>query len=101
MSVIGSFNRWDGRRHLMRVRGGSGIWELFIPGLGQGELYKYEIKAQDGRIFEKADPHAFAGELRPRTASVIWDLSRYTWNDEAWMAQRARDRPPDPADGDL
>ena len=76
VSVVGDFNSWDGRVHPMRVRGASGIWELFVPGLAQGELYKYEIRAQDGRVFEKADPHAFAGELRPRTASVIWDLDQ-------------------------
>jgi 1,4-alpha-glucan branching enzyme len=89
ISVIGDFNAWDGRRHPMRVRGGSGIWELFMPGLGQGTLYKYEVKARDGSVFEKADPHAYAAEYRPRTASVVYDIDRYQWGDSTWMAARA------------
>jgi 1,4-alpha-glucan branching enzyme len=89
VSVIGGFNTWDGRRHPMRVRGSSGIWELFIPGLGEGTLYKYEIKGRDGAVFEKADPHAYAAEFRPRTASVICDIDRYQWGDSRWMNARA------------
>lgn len=90
VSVIGGFNGWDGRQHPMRVRGGSGIWELFIPGLGQGELYKYEVRTRDGTILVKADPHGFASEFRPRTASVVYDLEGYEWGDEAWMEDRAQ-----------
>jgi len=58
VSVIGNFNRWDGRRNMMRNRGGSGVWEIFIPGHTEGEIYKFEIKTQDDRILEKADPYA-------------------------------------------
>ncbi len=89
VSVVGNFNHWDGRRHPMRVRGGSGIWELFIPGLHEGEVYKYEVKSRfRGHLAAKADPHAFCSEKRPRTASVVHDLKRYAWHDEAWMADR-------------
>ncbi len=89
IGVIGDFNNWDGRRHPMRVRGSSGIWELFIPGLGQGALYKFEVKSKyKGFLAEKADPYAFYGELRPKTASVVWDINEYEWCDEAWMDRR-------------
>jgi 1,4-alpha-glucan branching enzyme len=86
VSVIGDFNRWDGRRHPMRVRGGSGVWELFIPELAPGVLYKYEIRNRhSGEIIAKADPYAQAFELRPKTASVISDRSSYVWGDQVWM----------------
>jgi 1,4-alpha-glucan branching enzyme len=89
VSVIGDFNQWDGRRHPMRPRGGSGVWEIFIPGLAQGDLYKYEIKTRYmGYMAIKSDPFAFASELRPKTASVVWDLNRYEWRDAEWMAAR-------------
>ena len=89
VSVIGNFNQWDGRRHPMRPRGSSGVWELFIPGLQQGDLYKYEIKTRYlGHLAGKSDPFAFAAELRPKTASVIWDLNQYDWHDGTWMAER-------------
>jgi len=71
VSVVGSFNNWDGRRHAMRSRGASGVWEIFIPQLAAGDLYKFEIKAQSGEILLKADPFAFRAELRPDTASVV------------------------------
>jgi len=71
VSVVGSFNNWDGRRHMLRSRGASGVWEIFIPGLAAGDLYKFEIKAQDGELLLKADPFAFRAELRPQTASVV------------------------------
>jgi len=90
VSVVGDFNRWDGRRHPMRVLGGSGIWELFIPGLAEGTLYKYEIKGQFDRVFEKADPHAYASELRPKTASVVWDINKHRWGDQEWLALREK-----------
>ncbi len=89
VSVVGNFNGWDGRRHAMRVRGGSGIWELFIPGLVEGELYKYQILGPHGQILEKSDPYAFATEIRPNTASKIWNLERFTWSDDEWLARRA------------
>jgi 1,4-alpha-glucan branching enzyme len=89
VSVVGDFNQWDGRRCPMRPRGASGIWELFLPGLAPGDLYKYEIKSRfnDYQVV-KADPYGFAMELRPGTASIVWDLDRYQWNDAEWMAQR-------------
>lgn len=91
VSVVGDFNQWDGRRHPMRIRGGTGIWELFIPGLKQGEVYKYEIKSNpSGSIGLKADPYAFYSELRPKTASVVHNINGYTWHDEEWMATRSR-----------
>lgn len=88
VSVIGWFNRWDGRHHPMQNRGSSGLWELFVPGLKPGDLYKFEIKGPHGFLAQKADPYAFAAELRPRTASMVWDIDAYQWNDEAWMKKR-------------
>ncbi len=88
VSVIGWFNRWDGRHHPMQNRGSSGLWEIFIPSLQPGDLYKFEIKGQDGFLGQKADPYAFASELRPRSASVVWDLEKYQWNDSDWMDRR-------------
>jgi 1,4-alpha-glucan branching enzyme len=89
VSVIGGFNQWDGRRHPMRPRGASGVWELFVPSLQQGDLYRFEIKTRyQGYMAVKSDPFAFATELRPNNASVIWDLGRYQWRDDHWMAAR-------------
>ncbi|MGE5327148.1 MAG: 1,4-alpha-glucan branching protein GlgB [Deltaproteobacteria bacterium] len=89
VSVVGNFNHWDGRRHPMRVRGGSGIWELFVPGLAEGEVYKFEVKSHhNGHLATKADPYAFSSELRPKTASVVFDINRFQWHDEAWMSRR-------------
>ena len=90
VSVVGDFNQWDGRRHPMRVRGGSGVWELFIPDLAPGNLYKYEIRNREtGSISLKSDPYAQAFEMRPHTASIASPPSDYAWNDQAWTA-RAR-----------
>ena len=88
VSIIGDFNRWDGRHHPMQQRGESGLWELFLPGLKKGDIYKFEVKGKRGYLMQKADPYAFAAELRPRTASVVWDHADYTWNDSDWMRQR-------------
>ncbi|MCG6868760.1 MAG: 1,4-alpha-glucan branching protein GlgB [Gammaproteobacteria bacterium] len=89
VSVVGEFNQWDGRRHPMRVRGGSGVWELFIPDLEAGNLYKFEIRNRDsGEILLKADPYGQAFEVRPRTASIITNPTRYAWDDRVWMDQR-------------
>ncbi len=89
VSVVGGFNLWDGRRHPMRPRGGSGVWELFVPGLGQGERYKFEIKTRYmGYMVSKADPFGFASELRPNTASVVWDVNHLQWRDAEWMSTR-------------
>ena len=93
VSVVGDFNQWDGRRHPMTNRGTTGLWELFIPALTDGTLYKYEVRprSQDA-ILLKADPYAVASELRPKTASVARDISSYQWSDHAWMeSRRGRD----------
>jgi 1,4-alpha-glucan branching enzyme len=90
VSVIGSFNRWDGRVHAMRSRGGTGLWELFIPGLQAGDMYKYEIRNRDsGEIRVKTDPYAQFFEHRPGTASVITADSTYAWGDDSWLTSRA------------
>ena len=87
VSVVGDFDFWDGRRHPMRSRGTSGIWELFVPGLREGDLYKFELRTSAG-VLLKADPYGFFSELRPMTASVVWDMNKYEWNDEGWMDKR-------------
>ncbi|MGW4383621.1 GlgB N-terminal domain-containing protein, partial [Kitasatospora sp. NPDC004531] len=87
--LIGSFNHWDGTAHPMRSLGSSGVWELFVPGLGEGERYKYQILTRGGRTVEKADPLARAAQCPPDTASVV-TVSRYEWQDAEWMAARAR-----------
>ncbi len=89
VSVVGDFNRWDGRRHPMRPRGASGLWELFLPGVGPGTVYKYEIKSRFlGFMVKKADPYGFASEVRPNNASVVYDLTQYQWQDADWLANR-------------
>jgi len=89
VSVVGDFNAWDGRRHPMRKRIGAGIWELFIPGLGKGEHYKYEIIGAHGeRLPLKADPLSFYQELAPATASIVHGLVEHDWQDGDWMASR-------------
>ena len=90
VSVVGDFNLWDGRRHPMRRIEGAGIFELFIPGIGPGACYKYEIKTKSGLPMLKADPYANAAELRPHTASVIADLSGFAWTDEGWLEKRKK-----------
>ena len=90
VSVIGDFNNWDGRLFPMRSMGASGVWELFIPGLEQGGFYKYEIKSNSDDIRIKTDPFAFAMELRPGSASRIWDIDSYEWRDNAWIENRTR-----------
>jgi 1,4-alpha-glucan branching enzyme len=90
VSVVGGFNNWDGRIHAMRVRGGSGIWELFIPGLAAGDLYKYEIRNRDtSAVIVKADPYAQGFEMRPGTAAVVPGPSRHAWGDGEWLHARA------------
>ncbi|MGM0440630.1 MAG: 1,4-alpha-glucan branching protein GlgB [Chlamydiota bacterium] len=88
VSVAGDFNHWNGLTNPMRCLGSSGLWELFVPGLAEGERYKFEIKSQDDEILLKSDPMAFASELRPNTASIISDINSYTWNDQHWMEER-------------
>jgi 1,4-alpha-glucan branching enzyme len=91
VSVVGDFNEWDGRRNQMRCRGSSGVWEIFIPGIGHEALYKYEIKTKEGNIVLKADPYAFYSELRPKTASVVYDINNYKWNDGDWLKKRRQE----------
>ena len=91
--LVGDFDRWDGRLLPMRSMGASGVWEIFVPGIGPGELYKYEILGQDGTLRTKADPLSFSMEVRPATASRVWDTSAFTWTDDAWMAERANRDP--------
>jgi 1,4-alpha-glucan branching enzyme len=91
VSVVGGFNNWDGRIHAMRVRGGSGIWELFIPGLAAGDLYKFEIRNRaTGAVIVKADPYAQGFEMRPGTAAVVPGPSRHAWGDGEWLQARAK-----------
>lgn len=92
VSLVGDFNHWDGRVNPMRSMGGSGVWELFIPGLGQGERYKFEIHTEDGYLRIKSDPFARMCELRPKTASVVFDVDRYQWKDLSWMEKRIAHR---------
>ena len=93
VSLVGDFNQWDGRRHQMRCRGASGVWELFVPHLGPGLLYKFEIRTQEGILLIKADPFAFRFEERPKTAAIVHDLSGFPWTDQDWMTSRAKEDP--------
>ena len=91
VSVIGDFNDWSPGENPMSMQKDSGIWECFIAGLRQGALYKYAIESRyHGHRVEKADPYAFAFEIRPRTASKVWDISGYPWGDQEWMAFRGK-----------
>lgn len=82
--LVADFNHWDGRMYPMRSMGASGIWELFVPGIGQGEKYKFEIHTREGFLRVKSDPFAFYSELRPLTASVVFDVHAYQWHDAEW-----------------
>ena len=89
VSLVGDFNGWDGRRSQMRKRVDSGLWEIFIPGLGEGAVYKYEIIGRDGGLLPlKADPFGFASEMRPSTASVVARTDRFEWHDQAHLEAR-------------
>lgn len=88
VSVVGDFNRWDGRCHGMRPLGDSGMWEIFMPQVSAGAVYKYEVLTQTNEVLLKSDPYAFAAELPPSTASVVADIDRFVWGDEEWMRQR-------------
>ena len=87
VSIVGDFNDWNTRRHLMRKHIPSGIWELFVPGLAAGAIYKYHVRHRD-QAFDKSDPYGFAAELPPRTASKVADLGAYQWRDQTWLANR-------------
>jgi 1,4-alpha-glucan branching enzyme len=96
VSVVGSFNRWDGRYHPMRPLGASGVWEIFIPGLREGEIYKYEIYDKQNFLRLKTDPYGTRFEAPPNNASIVCDVSHFQWNDTAWIeARRARAGQPD------
>ncbi len=88
VSVVGAFNNWDGRVDVMRKHPSCGVWDIFIPNIGEGELYKYEVKTHNNDIFLKADPVAFYSEKRPNTASIVYDINHYIWNDAEWMNYR-------------
>jgi len=91
VSVVGPFCDWDGRRLPMRVLGSSGVWELFVPGLELGALYKFELRNREsGEVLVKTDPYAFAMEMRPATAAIVTDAHAFAWNDAAWMQERER-----------
>ncbi len=89
VSVVGEMNGWDGRAHPMRVRGGTGVWELFIPGLQPGALYKYEVRDQSGNSLVKIDPYANAFQQRPENACILHGESSHRWHDADWIARRA------------
>lgn len=89
VSVVGDFNCWDGRRHPMRNRGGSGVWELFLPGIEPGALYKFELRHRDsGAVMAKADPYGQRFELRPRTACIVPGPPDHEWGDADWLVRR-------------
>ena len=93
VSVVGDFNHWDGRRHQMRRLWDSGIFEIFIPGVREGENYKFELKLKGGLTYLKADPYAFGQQLRPDTASVVRSIDGFAWEDEAWILAREKSCP--------
>ncbi len=90
VALVADFNYWDGRRHPMRSLGSSGVWELFVPGIGVGEKYKFEIRTREEHLRVKSDPFANGCELRPKTASVVSDLAQFAWSDGAWMEARKK-----------
>ncbi len=90
--VVGDFNGWDGTQHAMRSMGSSGVWEIFVPGLGEGAIYKFDLLAQSGAWVRKVDPMARAAETPPNTASVV-AVSRHEWQDREWMRRRAATDP--------
>jgi len=93
VSVVGDFNGWDGRLHAMRVLSQNGIWEIFVPEISEGAVYKFEVLSFSGDRLLKLDPFAFRTEVRPETAGIVHALDRYTFGDEAWLANRnAEDR---------
>lgn len=90
VGVAGDFNGWNGARHRMERLDDSGVWSLFVPGLGDDAVYKYEIAARDGSVRLKADPYAVYAELRPRTASIVRSLDKFYWNDDKWMKSKRK-----------
>ncbi|SFS01028.1 1,4-alpha-glucan branching protein GlgB [Anaeromicropila populeti] len=90
VSVIGDFNMWDGRLHPMNLISSSGIYELFIPRVQPGAIYKYQVVTRSGEVLHKSDPYANCSELRPNNASVVADITNYYWQDDSWMKQRTQ-----------
>jgi len=90
VSVIGDFNGWNPASHPMRSLGVSGIWEIFVPNVGDGERYKYEIRSREGAHLQKADPYGVFFESDASGAAIVWNLDRYTWRDKAWLDERTR-----------
>jgi 1,4-alpha-glucan branching enzyme len=88
VSLVGDFNRWDGRRHPMRMASSLGLWELFVPALSYGEKYKYEIKTQEGHLRLKSDPFAFHFEKRPKNASIVETVGGFQWEDKEWLEKK-------------
>ena len=90
VSLVGNFNNWDGSKNPMTRNEPNGIWDIFVPGLDVGEVYKYQIKTWDDRILMKADPYANSNELRPNNASVVSDISHFKWSDAKWITNRRK-----------
>jgi len=88
ISVVGDFNNWDGRFHPMRLLGASGVWEIFVPGVGVGAHYKFEVRDAHGKSSLKTDPYGFFFEVPPKNAAIVWDNRKFKWTDDAWMRQR-------------
>jgi len=88
VSVVGDFNLWDGRRHMMRRAGSTGVWEIFLPGVGDGALYKFEVIGANGERRLKADPLGFGSQHPPEKASIVRDIQGYGWDDADWMKSR-------------
>jgi 1,4-alpha-glucan branching enzyme len=93
VSVVGDFNEWDGRRHMMRPLGVSGVWEIFAPGVAEGAQYRYEIRNQRGHILKKTDPYGFCFTGHPQHNAVVWDNLKFGWTDQNWMAKRPQRDP--------
>jgi 1,4-alpha-glucan branching enzyme len=93
VSVVGDFNQWDGRMHAMRSLGPSGVWELFIPGVGEGAHYKFEMKTRSGALALKTDPYGIYFEVAPKNAAIVWDGKKFAWDDQAWMEKRQASDP--------
>src|SRR3954470_10019839 len=88
VSVVGGFNNWNARCHSRPTLGTSGVWEIFIPGLGEGTLYKYEIRNAHGAVVLKTDPYGFFFEPAPKNASIVWDNHKFKWTDDQWIERR-------------
>jgi 1,4-alpha-glucan branching enzyme len=93
VSVVGDFNNWDGRVHQMRSLGASGVWEIFVPGVGEGAHYKFELRDAHGQVCLRTDPYGFFFEVAPKNASIVWDNRKFAWTDDVWLHQRRQKDP--------